>query len=247
MKKSVLLSLVGSLALVLAVGCNNPSEVLDTGGGVDVGAGEDTGGELDGGARDAGSDAPSDAGVPTDTRVGDAVVTFAAACPTFSSCGGDVVGTWNYTSICIENDEIVGPFQETCPGTVLLSGSGSASGVITITDTEISRMVQTSVNVTVVLGESCTGLCRAAAGIIESRVAGSSASCAVDGGDSLCHCDVAFGSTVDTTDTYTLGKGILLTDGGRSFSYCVEPDGSLRYREEGTSPEPGVSTSVGGG
>lgn len=244
------LSVLAIASTLAACGNDTPST---------VDAGTDAGMvTLDGGADDAGADAGatdggSDAGTtPTDAPMSDAgsldaLISFAAECPAFSPCGGDVIGTWNYESICITNDEVTGPFEGTCPGTELLMGSGAASGVVTLTGTEITRTVSTSVEVTIALGSSCTALCSAAPGIIESRLPGSTVTCAVDSGDGRCHCDLAYGSAVDETEGYTLTKGGIVTASGRTFNYCLETDGSFRYREVGPMPEPGVSTSVGGG
>jgi hypothetical protein len=219
---------------------------LDTGGSVDSG-GADAGadGGTDGGGIDAGmSDAPvalPDAGTP----IGEAVITLAESCPAFTACGGELEGTWNYESICIEEAEILDPINDVCSGSLILSASGTARGTITVTASQITREIGTSVSAVISLGTACTALCGGAANIIEDMFEGTSADCAVDVGDARCHCSIIFVNELSETNGYSIqGGDTVVTDDAtpREFEYCVEDGGELRVREIGG--EPGTSTST---
>lgn len=233
-------------ALVAIAGCGGPSP---TDAGVDL----DTPAEMTDAGTDAPvipSDTPADSGVMSDTPpAGDAVITIADGCPAFSPCGGDPIGTWQYDSICIEESGIEALFAAQCPGTEILSGTGTADGLVEITATQITRMITTSVTAQVAVGgDTCIGICAAIPSVVRDMVPGATATCVsgTDGaGNDTCTCDVTFGSTLDETNAYTTEGNTIVTDAGtpdeRRFDYCVEGDGSLRYTEPGG--EPGVSTS----
>lgn len=238
-------------SLVWGCGGDDPGmdSGVDTGATVDTGGGTDTGAPVDGGGTDAGSDAAAtdapvmlpDAGTP----IGEAEITLAESCPAFEACGGDILGTWNYQSICIEESEILDPINGVCANSIILSASGTARGVVTITPTQIQREIATSVSAVVSLGPTCTALCGGAAPIIMMRFPGTSATCAVDAGDGRCHCSVIFVNELEETNGYTIegGDTLVTTDSTpRSFEYCVEEGGELRVHE--IDGEPGTSTST---
>lgn len=236
----------------LAWGCGGDDPGMDsgvdTGGTLDTGGGTDTGvdtGGTDSGSADAGmSDTPvmlPDAGTP----IGEATITLEESCPAFEACGGAIEGTWHYQSICIEEAEIIGPIEEFCAGSIILASSGTAYGTLTVTPTSIQREIGTAVTAVVSLGTSCTALCGAVAGIVESMAPGTDAECALDAGDGRCHCSIVFVNELDETNGYTIqgGDTVVTTDSTpREFEYCVEDGGELRVREIGG--EPGTSTST---
>lgn len=237
---------------LLAVGCGGSTT---TDAGIDsptamVDAGTDVGEAVDAPVVDAPPDAPDAPRMP----IGPATITIEETCPAFTACGGDPVGMWTYESICIEEAGIEELFAGTCPGTEILSGSGSANGEVTITSTTITRMIDTDVTARVqVGGTTCIRICSAIPGVVEMMVPGATAVCTagMDGsGNDTCLCDVVFTSTLDESNTYEIqGGDTIVTDAGtateRTFEYCIEPDGSLRSREVGTGMlEPGISTAT---
>lgn len=237
---------------LLAVGCGG-SDTTDAGPDSPTGmvdAGTDVGAAVDAPVVDAPRDAPDAPRTP----IGPATITIQETCPAFTACGGDPVGMWTYQSICIEEAGIESLFAGTCPGTEILSGSGSANGVVTITPTTITRMIDTDVTAQVQVGSrTCINICATIPGVVMMMVPGATASCTrgMDGmGNATCLCDVVFTSTLDESNTYEIqGGNTIVTDAGtateRTFEYCIEPDGSLRSREVGTGMlEPGISTAT---
>lgn len=248
---------VAMVALAI-VGCDTggggTDTGVDTGGGTtDTGGGTDAGTDGGGGTTDTGTDDDAGGGeddsgtVMTDTGVtpGTAVVTLAESCPDFTACGGDgLVGDWTYESICVEFSEIEDQFTEMCPGSMVLSGGGTATGSLEITDTEITRVINTTIMAEVRVGGLCALGCDSIPGIIMDMVPGASAECATMAG-SGCTCDITFVSELDETNEYTIEGDTIVTGTGedeRQFEYCVEDDGTLRVHEIGG--EPGTSTST---
>jgi hypothetical protein len=238
-----------ALAMSSVAGCGGPA-VSDVDAGRDA-AGSDTGTTLDedGGSLDA--RAP-DAFVPPDANrdafvPGGGTITLSEDCPDFVPCGGSIVGTWAYESICIEHSEITGAFPLICAtGTVIEAGGGTVDGTITATETSITRRIDTATNATILINPTCSGLgCDNLEMMVESMVPGAMATC-VEAGTTpeRCRCDVTFNTTIDETQTYTITGNTMTTGTGRTFDICVDASsGTLQYRET-DGPEPGVSTSM---
>jgi len=216
------------------------------GGGEDAGGGEDGGGTGDGGTM-TGDCAPAD-------------VELMETCPAFTACGGAVAGAWCYTGICIEEEEIIDPSESigTCTGAdlVLSDFSGTVTGRVEFVESPagdtVTRSATTHTEASIGIPSSCVGGLGATvcAGTVTMALEmalgdGGSASCAAttDGG---CDCDVSLDTSIDSADGYSImGNRIRVGMGSsaRMFDYCVEGDGSFRFRETtADAQEPGVQT-----
>jgi hypothetical protein len=237
-----------------AAGCGGPAPTRTGDAGQDAfvamaDTGTDDAGAVDGG-RDAGAvdafapvDANADAFVP-----GGGTITLSESCPDFVPCGGSIVGTWQYDSICIEHSEILGAFPAICAtGTVIESGGGTVTGMVTATATSVTRTIDTSTDATILINATCSALgCASIQSMVESMVPGATAMCTEAGTTpERCRCMITFTTTIDDTQDYTITGNTMTTADGRTFDLCVDATGgTLQYRETGDSPEPGVSTST---
>lgn len=223
--------------------------------GVDAFVPPDSGGRTDAGPRDAGPDSPNDVGTvlpPTDAgnpfgdsgALGDpawvplTVLVDGTACPAFTPCGGDVVGTWDVGGGCFSTDLSA---IMMCPG-ARASGSGMGRGRVTFDGTTAHRVAQSEVDILVTVPALCAGFVGGCAGIesrIQMSVADSACTTQTDGS---CLCQARQTTTIDDVDAYSIvGDEIVGTVSGKHWAYCVAGD-SLDYQD--TSPsgprEPGT-------
>ena len=237
---------IGLLVCVSALGmwsagCGGPAPVAETDAGRDVGTTVDDAGIDAGQIADAGTDArAADAFTPRDTNPdgfvpGGGILTLSERCPPFTPCGGSIVGTWRYESICIEHAEALSVFPSICvPGTVIESGGGTVTGMVTATPTSIRRMIDTSTNATVLINSTCSALgCATIQSMVMSRVPGATASCTAAGTTpAQCRCAITFTTSIDETQGYTIAGNVMTTaDMSRSTSASTrEPGGCSTAR-----------------
>lgn len=230
---------MGVLALALMLGgCDDgdgegdddagPGETDAGPGAVDAGPG----GEVDSGAPDAGG-----------FDVGSCTAAAASIRPScsFTPCGGDLEGSWCYTGVCIQQDQLFGGFMGCAANDVDWRGvTGTVTGRVRFDGTRVRRVVTTELSGTVSIPPSCVpipGICGGTVSMALSTALepDGTASCA-DAPAGGCVCDVSLTIGVDAGDTYGVNGNQFETD-GRTFDYCVEMDGSLNLREAGASPE----------
>lgn len=250
--------LLGSLALW---GCGDDGTPLDTGVAPDSGPVADTGTPGDSGV-DTGpvgdSGAPGDSGSPGDSGASrDSAVAFpdggagdppwvemtlgpAGTCDAFSSCPGEIVGIWETSGVCFEDD-----FEDTisrCPGAAVTGRTGRARGrVVFGADGFAIRAAESEVEYEIFYPALCAAVFSCA--MVEAAIAPfvDTVSCPVDGtGD--CTCTAALRTTIMDRDAYRteLGQIISVTSGKR-WDYCVAGE-TLTYRDTDTSAagEPGI-------
>lgn len=253
-------------ALLLVAGCPGPETVADAGfdGGtpiVDTGVdapviGEDSG--IDAPSTDAGTDAgaplpdgsilpPRDAGDPfgdTGTLPPPAWVPIEiavdAACPAFTACGGDEVGTWDVTGGCLEI-EGPGAVLEMCPGATF-DVEARGRGRVTFDGDTAVRAAQSEIIATVFVPTLCAsfvGGCPAIEDLIQMQTPDSACVTTTAG----CVCEGRQHFVIDDADGYTIeGDQIVSATLMRRWDYCVM-DGMLRYQDvsdEVASREPGI-------
>lgn len=160
-------------------------------------------------------------------------------CP-FTPCGGNLVGTWNASSVCLTIEETVGQAQAQCPTATIDAFSGTVTGDVVITATNLTQDVSYSFTGTVTVPPACTfnGNCAAVQGVIAGYF--DTASCSPAGGNA-CTCTV--GSTIldQITDTYTASGNSITLGGGAVHEYCVSAS-SLRQKQVSPGNQPGVFT-----
>lgn len=175
-------------------------------------------------------DANVDAFVP-----GGGTITLSEGCPAFTPCGGSIVGTWQYESICIEHSEVLGAFPAICrTGTVIEEGGGTVDGTITATDSSITRTISTSTSATILINATCSALgCDSIQTMVRDMAPGSTATCAAAGTTpERCRCMITFVTTIDETQSYSITGDTMTTGDGRTFDICVDA-GTLQSRETG--------------
>jgi len=200
------------LSVIFLVACSSQATGMNGG---DSGTGDSSSG--DGGASDSSSgDSPSNGGP----------ISFPDKCPANNACGGNVVGTWDYTGGCI--DSLFAQIKQACP-TAQINAMGTVKGTLTFTATTVARNARADASATIVFPPVCTmGLtCTALAATL-----GPGSSCT---GTTSCTCNVTSSVVAVDGDTYTVNGG-KITAGGSDYEFCVTGS-TLHYSEAGSSPK----------
>ena len=226
MTTRLLVLLTMALAAAACDGTTDDPGRTDSGPAPASDAGPETG-------RDGGPTTGDDGGPP----LGDPAevnITF-GGCADLTPCGGDPTGTWDYTSVCVED-----PFAavgDACGDVTFRDVRGTARGRVVLDGATVTRDATVTIEATAVLGPGCAV---AGCDVVEDALAMAvdSASCA-PGSMGGCDCDVSQTSTIDNSDTYRVeGNEIVTGDGGR-YDFC-RTGSTLAYREQGDRPdEPG--------
>lgn len=255
-------SLAAALTLCLVTACggdddddanaNRDSRAGDTGsttgGSGSGGAGNRSGGGNDGdspGAAGAGATGQAGSGDGTGDAAGyEQVEMQVGDCSDVSGCGGDVEGTWEYVSGCLNPDELVNMQALTlvCPAADF-DLEVTIGGMLTFTKDEVSRTGGWVADGELTIPESCSlsldalGGCAAVPQTLTTLRSDVDAACEPSGSDCVCTIGLS-GGDWETTG-YTVSGKTLTLENGRTFSVCVEGDG-LSYQETGDDPaEPG--------
>jgi hypothetical protein len=151
----------------------------------------------------------------------------AGSCLKVEPCGGNLVGTWNLTTGCVNTMALSSQFTALCPGISVSGAHVSASGPLTFNmDMTYSAMLNEGVSFTLNIPASCntSGASCAALGaaIVDPSI--KSATCS---GTTSCACSIVLAPIVtNETGTYTTaGTAAMLmsstgtTNGG---DYCVQ-------------------------
>jgi len=160
-------------------------------------------------------------------------------CPNGSSCGGDVVGTWNVTSSCLNvwGDYDVSLLGMGCSsvrvtGSFDVTGTWTANSDGTYTDNTVTKgtmkfpLSKACLTVSSVLTE-----CSKMATLFPVQGWAKTTTCSSDGGQ--CNCTAQADQTgslgvvfqnASTTGSYTSSSGGLNADGEVDYSYCVSGD-----------------------
>lgn len=273
---------LGLAALAMLGGCDEESGTPDSGTVEDSGSGTDAGGTADAGGTDAGTtdagmtdaggatDAGTDAGPEVDAGPATCEmgrIRIEEACSGFTACGGDLVGSWCYSEICVTKDELLGPalmnelIPEGCDGDdiTIVTSSGTVTGTVDFAEPgaaapgKVTRTLASSAMGTFIVANECVlfGSCAATGGAVNGALGDmGDASCTNRPGSSPleCDCDVTFTTSVEMADEdYVADEtgGTFTIDGTRTFDYCVDGDG-IRMREttEGDFREPGLHTAL---
>jgi hypothetical protein len=168
----------------------------------------------------------------------DITLNYQSACPAINPrCGGDLVGRWFYTAACVDSS-ILSQLNQACAGlggTISLSNvTGTTRGVVTFTNSTVSRDITTTLNATVNIPAQCAIV---GCATVQTQLAQlyDSVSC-TQAGNGGCDCSIQDTSIIRDSGTYTAAQGIItVTSGGttRTYDYC-RTGTSLVYRETTT-------------
>lgn len=216
------------------------------------GAGGGTAGGGGGGAAGGGGGSSAGGGSAQPQPV---TISFMSSCPAFSRCGGDVVGTWFYTSGCVadaEFDYVTQSFGLACSTVDVTNKMGTITGSAIIDGGTFVRSVTGTASFRITAsGSGLAGTCQSNCDGFNNLLSdfGVTGTCALSGAD--CVCDLTTELNIMENARYALDAGVLwltAADGGVTrHDYCVSGDTSLRHRETtptrgSNRPDPGVFT-----
>jgi len=225
-------------------------------GGSDIGVAEADGStpDLDGGPLDGGDSTPGDGGeamsdggrdpfadageLPVCGTPPTFPITVAdpGACPTFTACGGDEVGTWDFAGGCIEVDLSA---LSMCAGATVTRKEGFGRGCVEFDGTFGRRVGQATVEIGVHLPPSfCTaGGCMLLQN--QLRTNGVPTATCTDASDGGCDCEASTTNDLEQSSSYTI-EGNTIVAGSRRWDYCVAGDTMTYTDVTPGSAEPGI-------
>ncbi|CAN5680801.1 hypothetical protein BH09MYX1_BH09MYX1_60630 [soil metagenome] len=214
---------VSSMLAVASVACSDgggsaPLPTSDAGTGTDAQSTTDTG------------TTPLDSGTVVTGDPTAIDVSFAGSCPGATPCGGAVVGTWDYTSVCV--NEPFDAFKKSCPTAKVTNEKGTVKGRVIFDGTNVKRTSTVSFSATIDVPAECSsGQCAA----VEAALKGAgTASCKASGGG--CLCDLALTDKANETNAYTVqGTQVQIADGA-TYDFCVSGS-KLSYVPAGSTKE----------
>ncbi|MBL9038575.1 MAG: hypothetical protein JNG84_08695 [Archangium sp.] len=220
-------------------------ESLATGGG--TGGGSATGGGTGGGTATGGGSGGG-GGTMVDPDAGVAIL-FGQACTNPQPCGGDIVGTWRFTSYC-QTTFLPQSVYQLCPS-VTATATGELKGSLSFTDAtpKVANFSATSVvDVKAFIPQSCimplpgiTLPCSGTSGSVQSLLQGQlpGARCSAGDGGMGCDCDFRVTQTNSTVGEYTTSNGTISVNTGtatQTYTYCVS-NNQLHYKETSAQPK----------
>jgi hypothetical protein len=172
-----------------------------------------------------------------------AVITlaFMPMCQTLTACGGDVTGSWEYTSGCVSTDPL---FKQVCSTLTLSNLTGDSRGSVVFTATNVTRAITTNlagtanIPVACTFGQSCT--------TVQAAVANAFKTVTCTAAASGCTCNFTYQAVTSDSVPYTKGTNQFTTEPGtgnaKTYDYCIAGVTPVfTYRELGTTPrDPGV-------
>ena len=212
--------------------------------------GSSSGSANDAGVVAAGADASSstgpDSGAPpgadaAHAEPADFTISVAASCPS-SPCGGAVLGTWDYASLCIPEAELLDPIKAFCPTATLLSASGTGRGRVTFGALSVVRDIDWSGTGSLNVPEACSlGGCANAQAALRMVPSFATATCT---GTADCACTVPLSGSTLGEDAYTQAGSQLKLATGHDYDYCVSGS-TLTYKDvTAATSELGVATLI---
>ena len=227
-----LLSVAAASLVVVACSGTDATVTNPDGAAPDSGGGDSAGNDSGGG----------DSGLADANPLGDPAtidLTFAAKCALFTPCGGDVVGTWDYSAGCTGD-----PWEaarKNCQALGVKNQKGTVKGRLIFTSNTVTRAATASYTATLTVPSSCLFGGAVTCPQVEAGLKNSfnSATCTTTLGG--CDCDVATTQSITGTGTnYTIqGNQVVLQDGNK-YDYCVKASILQSTHVAGTNAETGV-------
>lgn len=154
------------------------------------------------------------------------------SCEGTAPCGGSLVGSWRFVSICLDEASISGVSDQilsACPGAAITNVATSHAGSIAFTASDYTATATTTLSFTLTLPVSCVGGTVRCADIGDQLATDTSVASASCSGSTVCTCALANTPVItDASGTY-LTSGAVVTfqpsNGSPSTaSYCVKAD-----------------------
>lgn len=234
---------LGAFAFSLVVACGSTSHTSSsTGGGGSInaagaagspagsgGSGGQAGSVSSGGQAGAGGSVVGAAGA------GGSNITV-GSCDAFTPCGGDVEGTWTYTSACVDSTALADAVQQACANATT-DTHGVVDGTLIFSGGTVVRSGNYVVTADIHVPPNCViGSCAVVQGLLAGALPGVTCQ---DGGAGSCDCIASRTGGSIAAQSYTAaGNTITLAD-GRTFDYCVTGN-TLVYTETTANAEPGT-------
>lgn len=165
-------------------------------------------------------------------------------CPALTACGGDVVGSWEYTSGCVSSDTLFGSARTLCPSLTLTNLTGDSRGSVVFNATNVTRAITTNLSGTANIPAACniTGNCMQVQTALGNAFKTVTCTAAAGG----CTCDFTYQAATTGSVPYTKGTNQFTTEMGtgnaKTYDYCISgaTNNIFTYRELGTNPrDPG--------
>jgi hypothetical protein len=203
MKTILVTSCVSLWALTLISGCGNSGSHATDSGAKDSATESGTGGGDGGGGTDVGKDSGTDGG----------------SCPGAGTCGGNIVGTWNITSSCLDVD-VSGTIPADCPTATAQPVNFKLTGTITYrADLTYSRKSTYTGGVAITYPATClntpdagTQTCAQLTTALQADMTYTDVACVAAGTGCTCTGTLAAQTTQNLTGMYTTSPGGLLTE-----------------------------------
>jgi hypothetical protein len=150
------------------------------------------------------------------------------------ACGGSAEGSYTLAKVCSDFDWQA-YLSQYCAGVTVSSASYEGSGTLELDGSDYARQGSASVTLSLGVPESCAAAgCGAVEAQLQSAIGQNydqgSADCSASGAG--CDCQVDATTDFAASGGYTTSDGVLTTDDGRTFHYCVSGD-TLQAREFG--------------
>ena len=178
------------------------------------------------------------------------------ACGAFSSCGGDIAGTWTFDGVCTEGD-ITSAMMDTSGlppecSDIIKSFSLNISGTLTYANgTETSDMTL-NMSVKVLYSSACIGaeagmpvtatqsLCDTISSSASSTD-GPTMTCKLASGG--CDCNMTMTESSQGSETYTVSGSTLTYSDGDTLEFCVSGN-NLTVRPQSDPGSPGMQFTL---
>jgi hypothetical protein len=207
-------------------GSSNPSS-----NGSDAG----TNSQGDGGSPSSDGQAQNPGDKPAASNA-EANIELDGTCPSFTACGGNPSGTYDYTAGCI--DDVFANARQQCPGLDTSKAKVTIKGSIYfLANSALHRAITVTTSGSITFPQSCTaGQCAT----VENALKGTfdSVSCT---GSSDCTCTISNVESESDATTYTISGSTVTTGDGEKYSIC-EKSGTLEYKGKSAGAEEGVWT-----
>jgi hypothetical protein len=201
-------------------------------GGATAGAGGATAGSGGGGTTGAGGAAGRGGSGGSAAGTGGATAGTGgggATCDGTAPCGGNLVGTWNFISVCLNQMALMEGFKiDNCPEATLSDATATRTGSVIFTTTDYAVAGTLTVSYTLTMPASCIDSGASCSDFGDSLVSANiqSAYCT---GDTICVCPIVTAPISNSeSGTYTTAGSTLSTTPASgtpaTSSYCVQGD-----------------------
>ena len=197
-------------------------------GGATAGAG--SGGNTGGGSGGAGATGAGGAAGGGGSAGSGGAGGSGATCDGTAPCGGNLVGTWNFVSVCLNDAALMEGFMvPNCPEATLGDVTATRTGSLIFTATDYAAAGTLSISYTMTLPASCIESGAPCSDFGDALAASASVESAYCAGDTTCVCPIVTRpSSGSESGTYTTSGSMLNLSPANgtpsNVSYCVQGD-----------------------